>query len=322
MQPDLGDVHVNAPLTNVSISYSNKMEDYVADKVFPLVYVKNKADIYIVYDRGFFFADEGTAMLRSPGTNAAETGYQITATNTYTAVNYAIACVIPDELRANADSIHNLDRNATELVTQIQMIRRERAFAADFMTTGTWTTDTSVTNKWSDYGASDPFTDIEDGLDTVQGLTGRRPNKFVMGQIVWRRLKHHPDFIDRIKGGATANAPAMMTKQMLAAMVEVDEVLVGQASYRSSAEGASLTLARIIDDDFLMLYTPTSPSMLEPAAGYTFIWETAVAGRRGPLYVRKIREERPRRDVIEAHCYFDQVATSAQSGNFFSDCVD
>ncbi len=36
---------------------------------------------------------------------------------------------------------------------------------------------------------SDPFTDLEDGLDNVEGNTGVRPNKLVMGAIVWRRLK-------------------------------------------------------------------------------------------------------------------------------------
>ena len=54
-QPDVGDVHVNALLTEISIAHMNKLEHYVADKCFPLVGVDKQSDVYAVYTRGDFF---------------------------------------------------------------------------------------------------------------------------------------------------------------------------------------------------------------------------------------------------------------------------
>jgi len=324
-QPDVGDVHVNGLLSQISIAHYNEESAYVADQVFPLVYVQKQTDIYPVYTRGFFMKDLGNAMLRAPGTPAATTGFNINTSNTYRAANYAIGFLIPDELRANQDAPFDMDRDGTLLVTQLQMIRRERAFAADFMAGSVWgTTVQGTVNfvKWSDYGGSDPLTDLRNALRTVQLNTGRRPNKIVMGQIVWDRLVDHPDLIDRIKGGATSQNPAIAQPQLLAALLNLDEVLIGQASYDSAVEGGAFSGAMILDDDLLMLYTPRNPGLLIPAAGYTFVWESMVNGRQAPQFIRKVRLEREKADVVEAHAYWDQVATETQSGYFFQDAVD
>lgn len=319
-QPDVGDVHVNSLLTNVSVAYRNGLENFIADRVFPLVGVDKQSDIYPVYDRGNFFADEGTRMLRAPGTQAPTVGWKIDNTNLYFANNYALGVEIPDELRANADAVFNMDRDAVELLTDLQLIRRERSFAAKFMTTGVWGTDKTVDNKWSDYAGSDPFGDMEDGLDTVEAATGVRPNIIVMGAIVWRRLKHHPDFIDRIRGGATTTNPALFTPQMLANYLGVDRVLVGRALYRSSDENLTVTLARIMDDDLLMVYAPATASTLRVSGGYTFYWKPL--NGNDIQFIRRGRHDRNRYDWIEAHSYYDQKLIDSLSGYFFPDVVD
>ncbi len=327
-QPDVGDVHVNALLTQMSIAHMNKLEHFIADRVFPPVGVDKQSDIYLVYDRGEFFQGSEDAqsmrnLLRAPGTRAPVAGYKVTKTNTYRCDNFAIGVEIPDELRGNADAVFQLDKEASELATQIQLIRRERAFAVDFMKTTVWGTDKTGTTdfvKWSDYGGSDPFTDLEDGIDSIEGKTGQRPNKSTMGAIAWRRLKHHPDLVDRIKGGATSGAPALVQRQLLASILEIDEVLIGRASYRSSVEGASLTMARIVDDDALLLFAPPTPGRLTPSGGVTFFWKPLVGGQL--QFMRKYRLDPEKKDVIENHSYVDQVATETESGYFFADCVD
>lgn len=324
-QPDIGDVHVDALLSNISIAHFNAMEAYVADRVFPLVYVDKQSDVYPVFDRGFFFADEGDQMRRAPATNAAETGYKITNTNQYFADNFAIAHVIPDELRANADAVFNLDDVGTRLVTQLQMIRRERAFATDFMVTGVWGTDKTGTTdfpKWSTYATSDPFTDLRLGIRTVLRNTGARASKLVLGRLTWDRLVDHPDFLDRVAGGATGVQPAKVTRSLFAQLLEIEEVLVSEAVFRTSVEGPTPTMDFIFDDDALLLYTPMNASLMDPAAGYTFVWRSAINGAQAPQFIRRIREDRPKRDIIESYSYWDQKITEAQSGYFFNDAVD
>lgn len=326
-QPDVGDVHVNALLTNLSIAHMNAEDHYVADAMFPMIPSDKQSDSYVIYQRGDFFqgSEDAQAMrefIRAPGTRSPVAGYTISTANFF-CVNFAIAVEIPDELRGNADAVFQLDSEAALVATQMQLIRRERAWALDFMTTGIWGTDVVGTTdfvKWSDYGGSDPLTDLEDGMDAVEGATGERPNKLAMGAIVWRRLKHHPDFVDRVKGGATTGQPAMVQRELLAQLVELDVVLIGRASYRSSAEGASLTMARIMDDDALLLNVAESPGRMTPTAGVTFFWQPLTGG--AIQFARKFREDIEKKETIDIQSYMDHVATETESGYFFSDAVD
>jgi len=330
-QPDVGDVHANALLTQISIAHIQQPNAFVADKVFPLVGVDKQSDIYLKYTRGDFMVDPGEQMTRAPNTRAALVGYGVDKTNTYYCRNQAIGMEISDELRGNADAVFQLDQEVTTLLSQIHLIRRERllaaaAFAGSQWLGGTGGTDVDVTDgshggaRWQDYGASDPIGDIELEKDTVELASGVLCNKLIMGAIVWRRLKHHPDFIDLIKYGAAAANPAMITPNLLAQILELDEVLVSRAIYKTSVEGVTLTLGRVIDDDALLCYVPTAPGLLVPAAGYTFFWRPLTGG--AIQFARKGRQERERYDWIEVHSYLTHVLTEAYAGAFFADCVN
>ena len=343
-QPDVGDVHVNAPLTDVSIGFQNDPSFYIADQVFPTVPSDKQSNIYVKYNRGDFFQGSedvalttgvGGALVRSPGAESEKVGYRVDMTNTFFCINYAVGVEIPDELRSNADSVFQLDMEATKLATEILKIRREIEWVGKAFRTGVWGTDhTGGTDfvQWGDYGGSDPFTEIEDNMDAIELATGKRPNKLVLGPTVWRRLKHHPDFIDRIKGGATTGSPAMLTKQQLAAMLEIDEILVGRGIYRNTIEasgataaqgtnptstapaavGAAGTLARLFGAHALLLHTPPSPSRFAVAAGMNFFWRPMTGG--GVQFMRRFREDKRRTDVIEAHGYWSVTVTETQAG--------
>ncbi len=323
-QPDVGDLHVNRLLTNMSVGYFQEHTGFLADKIFPIIFSPNQSDVYAKYDKTHWFDDPGQKMLRAPGTKAARTGWEIDTTSTFRCDNYAIGTEIPDELRGNADTVFRIDADATRLVTEQQMIRRERKFVADFMVISKWTTDKtggSDFTKWSDYASSDPIGDIEDYIQTVKLLIGRKPNTLAMGEIVWRRLKHHPDFLDRIKYGASPGNPALFTKEMFATWLEIDRVMVGQGTYNSASEGQDAVMADIWGDDALLCYVPSGPSLLTPAAGYTFVWQTAT--QPGAVqYIRKYREDPEKQDVIESFSYVDQVLTAADAGLFMVDAVD
>ena len=48
-QPYSGQVHVDRPLTNISVAYLQNDNDYIADKVFPVVPVMKQSDRFFVY---------------------------------------------------------------------------------------------------------------------------------------------------------------------------------------------------------------------------------------------------------------------------------
>ena len=79
-QPTTTDVHVDAPLTNLSVGFKNEMSSFIADQVFPNVPVAKQTDKYFTYTQDDFFRTD--ARLRAPGTESAGSGYNL-STATY-----------------------------------------------------------------------------------------------------------------------------------------------------------------------------------------------------------------------------------------------
>ena len=121
-QPSRSDVHVNRPLTNISIAFLQNAEHFVATRVFPNIPVSKKSDAYFTYDRGEFNRDEMEE--RAPATESAGGTYEI-GTDTYFARTRAYHKDVPDQVRDNADDPIDLDREATQYVTHKALIKRE-----------------------------------------------------------------------------------------------------------------------------------------------------------------------------------------------------
>ncbi len=318
-QPDVSDVHVNALLTNLSIGYSN--ETYVADEVFPPVDVSKQSDLIASYDRNMLL--RSVAAVRAPGTRARRSGWELTNTATYFARNFAIGHAVTVEEAANADEIFNLEVDSTEWVTEQIALAKEIAFATEAFTSGNWTTtaagDSGFT-KWSNYASSTPIEDLRGYARVIRQLIARRPNVICMGEIVWDRLADHPDLLERVKYSGSAERPAMVSRNMLAQLLEFDKVVVASALKVTSAEGASSeTRADIIDDDLLMIFRPQRASRKMPAAGYNFNWAPSGGGAQ---FIRRYEETVERQTVIEAHAYFDYNVVAADAGLLLTDAVD
>lgn len=319
-QADVGDVHVNRLLTMVSIGYNP--EGFIADDIFPMVGVNKQSDIIPFYDQSPFYRDEGTRMLRAPGTVANKTGLSVDTTNTYFAVNNALGADIPFEIRDNQDAPYDMERDVSQMLQGLLMLRRDRAFAAAHMATGAWGTDFSVTNKWSDYALSTPLVDMRAQQRTIRRAIGRGGNMWVLGDIVWQRLQDHPDFVNRLSD----NSLRVVSREALAALLEIPagNIKVGESVYTSSAEGvaeSSVTYADVWDDDALCLYRPATPSLMTPAGGLTFFWKNSVAPN-APQFVRRYEDDKAKKTVVEVHSYFAQKLLLAGAGQLGLDVVD
>ena len=315
-QPTPQDLHVDALLTNLSIAYSNPA--YIADQLFPLVRVMKQSDIVPRYNQSFWFRDD--SKVRAPGTKSEGGGYTVDTSMTYFCNRFSRRFEIPDDLRRNADAPWNLDNDATRFVSDKLLMRREVGFAADAFATGKWTTDkTGGTDftLWSNYGASTPDVDVDTYKDTVEALVGVEPNSFVVGKQVHLQLKNHPALVDRIK----YTQRAQLTPDLIASLLELERYFVGRSIYTTTVEGtaeASVSYTRIWGKNGLLLYTPAAPSLLTPAAGYTFVWQVVANALQ---YIKRMRDEEKEIDIIEANSYYAQKITAASAGLFLSSAV-
>lgn len=323
--PGRADVHVDRPLTNLSIAFRQSADAFVADRVFPVVPVSKQTDSFFTIPRGAFLRDQMEK--KAPGAGPAQASFNY-GTDTYRADIWALAAWVADEIRSNADSPLNLDTDMTEFLTQQGMIRKERLWATQFFVTSVWTTDqTGVASapstnqflQWND-AASTPIEDIRAGKRRVHQRTGYRPNKLVLGREVYDKLLDHPDIIGRVDRGQTTG-PAIVLRQNLAALFELDEVLVMDAIYNTAAEGAADSFSFIGGKAALLLYVPPSAGLMTPSAGYTMSWTGLLGGGALGMNMRRIRHDREQADELIAQMAFDQKLISADLGQYFAAAV-
>ena len=238
-QPTSNQVHVDAILTNISVAYMQRQENFIASRVFPIVPVEKQSDKYFTYTKNDWFRDE--AQRRADGTESAGGGYNI-STGTYQADVYAFHKDIGDQTRANADAPINVDREAAEFVTSRLMLKMETEFVNNF------------------FSASDPMNAIELAKATILSTTGFEPNTLVLGYDVFRVLKNHPDLVDRLKYTSSNT----ITSDMMARLFDVDRVLVAKAVKATNNEGVSVpgVFASALPVDAVPIKTPSSMEAL------------------------------------------------------------
>lgn len=315
-QPSVNEVHVDAILTNISVAYIQRQENFVASRVFPIVPVDKQSDKYFVYTKADWFRDE--ARIRTDGAESAGSGYGLSS-KTYLADVYALHKDVGDQVLRNSDNPLNPFRDATEFVTQRLLLRQEIQWASDYFTTGVWDTDAVPSPKWSDFAGSDPIDDVEAGKEKILSTTGYMPNILVMGYEVFRKLKQHPDIIDRIKYTGGATRP--VTEELLAQLFGIDRVLVAKAIKNTANEGATAAFAFTHGKNALLCYAAPSPSLLSPTAGYTFAWRGVSEGIGADIGISRFRMEELKATRIEGQKAWDNAVVATDMGYFFSAAV-
>lgn len=325
IQPGPGDVHVDRPLTNISLAFMQGQEGFIADRAFPRVPVGKQSDKYWTYDRGMF--NRAEMKKRAPGTESAGATYLL-GQDSYSCDVWALHVNIADQTRANADSPLAPDREGTEFLSLQALLRREKEWAASFFTTGVWTTDLAGVpgapaggqfQQW-DQAASNPIEDVRSAMDTVHASTGFRPNKMILGRRVYSKLLDHPDLVGRVDRGQTTG-PAQVMRQTLAALFELDEILVMDAIENTAAEGLANSHAFIGGKNALLVYAPASPGLMVPTAGYTFTWNGLLGGGVLGSRISRMRMEHLKSDRLEIEQAFAQKKVAADLGFFFSAAI-
>lgn len=327
-QPNNNSIHVDTPLTNLSVAFFQDARNFVAGRVFPTVASAFRSDRYYTYDRGEFNRDEMTK--RAPATESAGGDYTVDNTPSFYCDIWSMHKDIADEDAANADVALNLRREASVFLAHKALIRREADWASTFFANGVWTygrtgvaaSPTAGTEvlQWND-AASTPIEDIREGVATVLESTGMVPNTLVLGYRVYKTLLDHPDIVDRIKYGQTPGSPALANEQILAQIFDVERVLVMRAISNSANEGATASHAFIGGKHALLCYVPDSPGLYTPAAGYTFAWNGYMGAAGDGMRVTRFYMEQIRAERVEIEMAIDHKLVAPDLGFFWTTVI-
>lgn len=277
-------VHIDAPLTNLTLAYLQSADNFIADKVFPIVDVDKQSDKYYIYDRENFNRS-GQRKQLAPRTRPERIGMSLSNDN-YFADVFGLATDFDEQTLANEDTALETRAMGAQMLIHNMLIDREKDFVTNFFSDGIWGTnwdgvanadnDTAaeVTN-WDDYTNSTPIVDVRRLARTVQLKSGGfKPNTMVVTKAVRDVLVDHPDVLARLNGGATVSNTALITDAKLAEIFEVERFFVMEAIENTAAEGATESNSFIGGNDVLLCYTPSSAGLRSPAAGLTFAWNS------------------------------------------------
>lgn len=263
------DWHIDAALTEISIQFTLDPADFVAPQILPVVPVGKQYDRYYIWDREYWFRIPRTKRAPATEPNYVEFGVSSAA---YHCNNYMLAGRIPYEDLSNADDALEIETSTARGLSQLLALDWEKR-VADLLTTitnaGSGRTYTG-TDRWDDYGNSNPIADVTTGKAWMRLETGKTPNTLVVGAQVHDALLQHPDFIERVKYTARADQAAIAAA--IADIFGVQRYLVGNAVANGAAEGLPASMSYLWGKNAVLLYVPPAPGRNVPSAGYSFRW--------------------------------------------------
>lgn len=323
--PSRTQIHIDRALTNMSVAFMQDASVFIADKVFPVVPVQKQSDTYFIYSKEDFFRDE--AQERADGAESAGGTYDVELAPPYFCRVKAYHKDVTEQERVNSDDPLRPDQDSTEFVSHKLLLKREIDWATAYFQTGVWDTELSgvaadpSTNQvlqWN-VATSDPIKLIRDQKTKMVEETGYMPNKLILSPYAFNALCEHPLILDRIK----YTQKGVVTKELLASLLDVEEIYIPYAIKNSSNKGKDGVMSFIMGKHALLCYAPKAAGIKKPSAGYIFAWKGLKgAGAYGNRIVRipmpwlGMETER-----IEGEMAYDIKKVSGALGCFFKDIV-
>lgn len=321
-------VHTDRPLTNFSVARFQDPSVFVSGRFFQKMSVRKASDKFDVYPQGYWNRIFDTRRAEEGVANSVT--YKVSE-DSYSCGDDALRIFISDKKRANVDKQRDLDKEATMIVTDAIALGREVSFADTFLKTGVWGKDIDKgTKKWSADG-SDPIADVKDACkDVIVASGGKKPNKMLITYDVWVKLTEHPDLIDRVKYQGSNNSPGMMTKRAIAALFELDEIMVMMSVNNTALAGVEDADGNPpVNNEFvatglaLLGHVPKSAGLMTPCPGMTFIWDQYINASAGigPSMRRYRPADGRKGEYIEAELSIDQKVVAKDLCAFFHNVI-
>lgn len=299
---------INPQLTAIAMVYSNPATALIADDVLPRTPTAKKFS-WSSYDVAQGFTVPQTLVGRkSVPTEVDFTGTMITDE----VRDYGLDDVVPnDEIEAfdampkpaNSGPLNPL-AISTMLVTKLIGLDREVRVAAQVFNAASYAAANlatlSGTSQWSDYANSNPLDSILTALDVPL----YRPNVAIFGQATFTKLRQHPKIVQAVFG--TAQTGGVVTREQLAAVLEIQRVVVGAGFVNTARKGQLVNTQRCWGKHASFIYVDREAAMAQqPCFGFTAQWGDKIAGdipepRMGLRGSQRVRVGESVKEVISA----------------------
>lgn len=263
---------ISASLTAIALAYKNT--GYIADAVLPRIIVGKQAFTWMEIPFDTFFNPQDTLVGRKGQVNQVDLGGREFTDSTE---DHGLDDAVPQSDIDNADERYDPLGIATMGLTEFVALRREIRAAALVQNPASFDPANVQAlaggSQFSDYNNSDPIGVVSSALDKCL----MRPNQLVFSQEGWTKFRGHPKIISAVN--ASGAQSGMASRQAVADLFEVSEVLVGQSRVNSAKPGQAPALSRVWGKHIAALYKAPVPEMKGSVTfGATFQWGDKVAG--------------------------------------------
>ena len=262
-------------LTAIALAYRNPK--YVADLVLPRAMVSKQEFEYLSHTKSDGYTIPATLVGRKGRPNEVEFSASRSTSQT---VDFGLESPVPQADIENAPPNFNPLAVHTELTTELIMLDREKRVADLVFATATYPaanrTTLSGTNQWSDRTASDPVNAILAALD----IPLIRPNVMVIGRAAWTQLRQHPKITAAaMPMGGNASVGGYASKEAIADLFELDEIVVGEGFYNTAKPGQTASFSRLWGKHCALIYrNPQTMPTMGVTFGMTCQWGQRIAG--------------------------------------------
>lgn len=301
---------INPVLVAITVAYRN--QSYIADSVLPRVLVGTQEFKYWAYPVEETFALPETRV----GRRSAPNEIDLTATETAAATeDFGLDDPIPQSDIDNAPANYNPVDRATVQLTDYILLDREKRAADLVFNPANYPAGNKITlagtSQISDFANSDPIGVITAGLDAPL----IRPNIMTIGQQAWTKLATHPHILKGVHG--TAGDKGIATRAQVAAMFELEEVLVGQSRLNTAKKGQSAALSRVWGKHISLSFRDKNADTRSGITfAYTAQWGSRIAGSERDSKIGLRGGERVR--VGES---VKEIIAASQAGYFVENAV-
>ena len=252
---------VDPILTSISLAYKNPR--YIADLVLPRVKVPAESFKYRVFDKETYLTVPETTIGRKGIANEIELSYTERSAST---ADHGLDQVISlKDIETAKTQNYDPQQKAVEYLTELMALAREKRVAGMIFnpqTYGSQVKSLEAAEKFTNAN-SDPVGIITAAME----IPFFRPNMLVMGREVFSALSRHPKILRTVYPNADGNG--IINTQQLATILDVDQVLIGEAKLNNARRGGS-NIQNAWGNSLALLYIdPKAGTQDMPTFGFT-----------------------------------------------------
>jgi hypothetical protein len=254
-------LHIDKLLSNVSVEYKN--EEYIGDKLVPVVPVEKDTDKYRIYEKNWRIPESKRA------DKAASKEFQFNySLSSYSLERHALKDYVSEDEERNND-IGSVRADCVENLTDA-LLRVREAKIAELYTTTSWSLNVSLaaTAAWNqNTTVSNPIPVFDTGAATIIANSGKTPNHAFMTHEAFIAVKNHISILDRVKYTSSEISEAMIASLL---GIPAGKLFIAKAQKDTSAEGNASSYSNFFGDVAFLGWHNPSPSQRAPSCVYNF----------------------------------------------------